>query len=124
MSMYRFTGTLKEIVSSPTDKTLKFIPDQECSVVVKSCKNEPKFVLFLPVDINDVLFTDDEGVAFKYSDTVSIEVKFTDAWLPTWKVNTHYVFVLETVDEAGYEVKVLDAPISKWFQVVSISEKV
>ena len=124
MSMYGFTGTLKEIVSLPTNKKLKFIPDQECSVVVKSGKDETRFVVFLPVDNNGVLFTNDEGIAFKYSDTVSIEVKPVGAWLPTWKINTRYVFVLETVDDANHEVVVIDAPTSKYFSIESVTEKV
>ncbi len=119
MSKLRFTGTLKEIeYSSPSSKKLKFIPDQECAVVEKGDKGERKFVVLLPVNTSGM-----EGIAFKYDENVSVEIKPALAWLPAWKVNGHYVFVLETIDEANRDLEIKDAPTSKWFHIVSICEK-
>ena len=114
MSMYRFSGTLKEIVSSASNKTLNFIPDQECSVVVKSGKDETKFVAFLPGDATGILSKRDDGIVFTYDEKVNICVGISkQEWLPTWKVKGHYMIVIETDKRLPKKGKTATAPNSE-----------
>ena len=114
MSMYRFTGTLKEIVSSPTNKTLKFIPDQECSVMMKSGKDETKFVVFLPVDEKGSLSDSTMGIVFAYDELVCICLGSSkQEWLPAWKAKGHYKIVVEESKSPSKTRKTTTAPSSE-----------
>lgn len=120
MSMYRFTGTLKEIEHSSSNTILKFTPDREYSVVVKSGKDESKFAVLLPANSNGTISKRFDGIAFVYTDNVCVEIIHMASWFPTWELNMHYEFVLETARKANCEVNVEGIRKSKWFKIISI----
>lgn len=119
MSMFRFAGTVKEIVHK-ADKTctLKFVPDQENAVCKDEGGKKVKHAVFLPFDKTG------EGFAFAYEDKVEIAVIKKVKWLPAWKGGGHYAFVLESAaTEKDVDIEVKDAPESKYFRVESVAEK-
>ena len=136
MSCLKFTGTLKEIKYSSSSKILKFIPDQECAVVVKDGKDETKFVALLPADDKGCFSDTDTGIVFAYDTDVCICLGASNGtWLPTWKVKGFYEMVLKpnnaiaagnnSASPTGSNdcaITVESCGLSEQFQLVSVSE--
>lgn len=123
MSKYRFSGTIKEILSTPSGKELGFAPDCEHAITEKIGKEEILFVVFLPTDGKG-------GIVFKYADKVRVVSKLKSTgsgkveWTPIWKVGGHYTLVLERVfKEKDCDVVLKDAPPPKYFKLESVAEK-
>ena len=116
MGKYRFVGTLKECERSSGNKVLRFVPDQECATAENRDDEKVKYVVLLPQKGG-------EGIVFEYKDKVAFKLKTKSKWLPNWKPDGHYVLVLKLIEEVKYDIEVESAPISKYFEIESVTEK-
>ena len=123
MIKYRFSGTIKEILSTPSGKEFGFAPDCEHALTEKMGKDEIFFVVLLPTD-------DKGGIVFKYADKVRVRSKLKSTgsgkveWTPIWKVGGHYTLVLEKVSkEKDCDIVLKDAPAPRYFKLESVTEK-
>lgn len=117
MSKFSFEGTINEIQTTSSGKELCFVPNREYAIAKKQGKDEILFVAFLPDD-------DNEGIVFKYRDNVRVVDKGKAKWVPAWKINGHYMIVLESVtEEKDSDIEVKDAPAPKFFKLKSVTEK-
>ena len=112
MSLYKISGMVKAIKRTSSSFEIEFVPDCEYAISSKS-------TMFVVLIAND----DKEGIVFKCTPQLCIADKRKVKWISEWKIGVHYLLVIKKVKEKNCDIVLKDVPVSKYFQLESVTER-